>query len=128
VAGRTSNTAHLPRGSSRARPASTARSAQSIRGRATWRRSTPTPAVPRRWFIAQAVRTLALDLLRRRRLLGEAWELYRLNTDPAWLEHVTTDRFLHPEQFAQRYAQVFPGARFTDLYRTRALCWDAPTH
>ncbi len=86
----------------------------------------PTPAVPRRWFVNEAVRTLVGDLLRRRRPAGEAWELYRLNTDPAWLDHVTTDRFLSPEEFAQHYGQVFPGARFTDLYRTRAMCWDAP--
>jgi SAM-dependent methyltransferase len=88
----------------------------------------PTPAVPRRWFITEAIRTLALDLLRHRRPAGEAWELYQLNTDPAWLEHVTSDRFLSPEQFAQHYWQVFPGSTFTDLYRTRAMCWDAPTH
>jgi SAM-dependent methyltransferase len=88
----------------------------------------PRPAVPRRWFITEAIRTLALDLLRRRRPLSEVWELYRLNTDPAWLEHVTTDRFLSPDQFAQRYGAVFPGAQFTDLYRTRAMCWHTPDH
>jgi ubiquinone/menaquinone biosynthesis C-methylase UbiE len=86
----------------------------------------PTPAVPRRWFVNQAVRTLAGDLLRRRRPPAEALELYQLNVDPAWLEHLTTDRFLNPEQFAQRYGQVFPDAHFTGLYRARALCWDAP--
>jgi len=87
-----------------------------------------TPAVPRRWFISQARRTLASDLLGRRRPVAQAWELYRLNTDPAWLDHLTTDRFLSPDQFARCYAQVFPGARFTDLYRTRTMCWDAPAH
>jgi len=87
----------------------------------------PTPAVPHRWFITQAIRTLMLDLLRRRRPPSEAWELYQLNTDPAWLEHLTTDRFLSPEQFTHRYGRVFPGASFTDLYRTRAMCWHAPT-
>jgi ubiquinone/menaquinone biosynthesis C-methylase UbiE len=86
-----------------------------------------TPAVPRRWFIGEALRTLAADLARRRRPAGEAWELFRLNTDPAWLDHLTTDRFLNPAQFTQRYSAVFPGARFTDLYRSRAMCWDAPT-
>ncbi len=86
-----------------------------------------TPAVPRRWFIGEAIRTLAADLVRRRRRPGEAWELFGVNTDPAWLDHLTTDRFLNPAQFAQRYGAVFPGARFTDLYRSRAMCWDAPT-
>lgn len=86
-----------------------------------------TPAVPRRWFIGEAIRTLAADLARRRRPAAQAWELFRLNTDPAWLDHLTTDRFLNPQQFAERYGQVFPGAAFTDLYRSRAMCWDAPT-
>jgi ubiquinone/menaquinone biosynthesis C-methylase UbiE len=86
-----------------------------------------TPAVPRRWFIGEALRTLAADLARRRRPAAQAWELFRLNTDPAWLDHLTTDRFLNPAQFTQRYSAVFPGARFTDLYRARAMCWDAPT-
>jgi ubiquinone/menaquinone biosynthesis C-methylase UbiE len=88
----------------------------------------PRPAVPRWWFVKQAMRTLAVDLLRRRRPPGEAWELYRLSVDPAWLGHLTSDRFLTPDQFAQHYGQVFPGAGFTDLYRTRAMCWNAPTH
>jgi SAM-dependent methyltransferase len=87
----------------------------------------PTPAVPRRWFIGEAVRTLAADLLRRRRGPGEAWELFRLNLDPDWLDHLTTDRFLSPNQFAERYGTVFRGAAFTDLYRARALCWQQPS-
>ena len=87
----------------------------------------PTPAVPRRWFIGEAVRTLGLDLLRRRRPPGQAWELFRLNLDPDWLDHLTTDRFLSPEQFVQRYGAVFPCAAFTALYRARALCWQQPS-
>jgi SAM-dependent methyltransferase len=85
-----------------------------------------TPQVPRRWFIGEAARTLAADVLRRRRPPGEAWELFRLNIDPGWLDHLTTDRFLNPTQFAQRYGAVFPGAAFTDLYRARATCWQQP--
>jgi SAM-dependent methyltransferase len=88
----------------------------------------PRPAVPRRWFVGEALRILAGDLLRRRRPPAEAWELYRLNTEPAWLDHLTTDRFLHPAEFAERYQAVFPGARLADLYRARGLCWDAPAH
>ena len=87
----------------------------------------PTPQVPRRWFVGQAVRTLAADLARRRRPPGEAWELFRLNTDPAWLDHLTSDRFLDSSQFAQRYGAVFPGATFTEMYRSCAMCWDNPT-
>jgi SAM-dependent methyltransferase len=86
----------------------------------------PTPAVPRWWFVREALRALAVDLARRRRPAGEAWELYRLSVDPTWLDHLTSDRFLSPDEFAHHYGQVFPGASFTDLYRTRAMCWDAP--
>jgi ubiquinone/menaquinone biosynthesis C-methylase UbiE len=86
----------------------------------------PRPAVPRRWFVKEAIRILAGDLLRRRRPAAEALELYQLNTDPSWLEHLTAERFLSPDQFAQRYQAVFPGASLTDLYRARGLCWDAP--
>ena len=71
-------------------------------------------------------RILADDLLRRRRSSQEAWELFQLNTDPDWLAHLTSDRFLTPEQFTQRYGQVFPDARFTDLYRARAMAWEHP--
>jgi SAM-dependent methyltransferase len=84
------------------------------------------PAVPRRWFVAEAVRALALDLALRRRPPGEALELYRLSTHPAWLDHVTADRFLSPAEFERRYGRAFPGATFTGMYRSRALCWDAP--
>jgi SAM-dependent methyltransferase len=85
-----------------------------------------TPTVPRRWFVAEAIRTLLGDLARHRRPVSEAWELFGLNTNPGWLDHQTTDRFLNPQQFARRYGQVFPGARFAALYRSRAMCWDAP--
>jgi ubiquinone/menaquinone biosynthesis C-methylase UbiE len=87
----------------------------------------PTPAVPRRWFWQEAIRMLLFDVTRRRRQVGEAWELFRLNTDPDWLDHLTADRFLNPEEFAQRYGAIFPGAVFTDLYRARALCWRQPS-
>ena len=86
----------------------------------------PTPQVPRRWFVGEALRTLAVDLLRRRRPAGEAWELFRLNVDPDWLDHLTSDRFLDLTQFAERYGGVFPGAAFTDLYRAQAMCWEQP--
>jgi ubiquinone/menaquinone biosynthesis C-methylase UbiE len=85
----------------------------------------PQPAIPRAWFIREAVRILAGDLLRRRRPPAQAWELLRLNLDPAWLDHQAADRFLSPQQFTQQYSAVFPGATFTDLYRARAMCWEA---
>jgi SAM-dependent methyltransferase len=85
----------------------------------------PRPAISRRWFLADALRQLLLDLIRRRRPAREAVELFRLNIHPGWLDHVTSDRFLSPAEFERRYGSVFPGARYTGLDFARALCWDA---
>lgn len=82
-----------------------------------------TPAVPRWWFRREALRRLAGDLLRRRRPVQEAIELCRLQMHPAWLDHVTSDRFLSPSEFRRRYGSVFPGGHFTDLYRSCVLTW-----
>ncbi len=85
------------------------------------------PAISRRWFIGAAVRGLVVDLVKRRRPVREAFELFRLNTHPGWLDHITTDRFLSPAEFELRYGSVFPGARYQDLYFAKAMCWDAPS-
>jgi SAM-dependent methyltransferase len=87
----------------------------------------PRGKVSRRWLWKEAIRILAGDLIKRRRSSQEAWELFQLNTDPDWLDHLTSDRFLTPQQFTDRYSAVFPGARLTELYRARALCWTCPT-
>jgi SAM-dependent methyltransferase len=87
----------------------------------------PTRQVPRRWFWWEAVRILVGDLARHRRPPEEAWELFQLNTDPDWLDHLTSDRFLNPQQFTQQYGAVFTAATVTDLYRARALSWARPT-
>jgi SAM-dependent methyltransferase len=85
----------------------------------------PRPAISRRWFLADALRQLLLDLMGRRRPAREAVELFRLNIHPGWLDHVTSDRFLSPAEFERRYGSVFPGARYTGLDFARGLCWDA---
>jgi hypothetical protein len=74
---------------------------------------------------AEARRGLIVDLRRHRRPVGEAVEVYRLSTAPAWLAHVSTDEFLTPEDFEQTYSQVFPGAEFTPMYRATAMHWRA---
>jgi SAM-dependent methyltransferase len=70
----------------------------------------------RTWFLAEARRTLVRDVLRRRRPVREARELYRLSTDAGWLDHQVVDRPLPPGTFEQVYGEVFPGAEFTALY------------
>ena len=59
----------------------------------------------------------------RQERLAEAIEVLRLQTHPAWLDHVTSDRFLSPSEFRHRYGDIFPGGRFTDLYRSCVLTW-----
>lgn len=83
----------------------------------------PKPAVPRWWFRREALRRFAGDVVARRRPLPEAVEMLRLLLHPAWLDHVTSDRFLSPSEFRQRYGNVFPGGDFTDLYRSCVLTW-----
>ena len=48
------------------------------------------PALPRWWFVGGAVRHLLVDLAGRPAPARELWEL---RTDPAWLDHLTRDRY-----------------------------------
>jgi SAM-dependent methyltransferase len=77
----------------------------------------------RRWFGVEARRTLMRDVLSRRRPPREARELYRLSTEPVWLDHQASDRPLPPGQFERVYGETFPGAEFTPLCRTMAMHW-----
>jgi ubiquinone/menaquinone biosynthesis C-methylase UbiE len=83
------------------------------------------PQLPRWWFYLDAWRRLRADLLHRP--VHEALELYKLRTHPAWLNHLTSDRYLSREGFEQRYGSVFEGATFVDLDRGRikAMWWRA---
>jgi hypothetical protein len=62
-------------------------------------------------------------VLHHRRPISEAVEVFRLSVHPAWLDHVASDAFLSPDEFAHRYLDVFPDAEITHLYRARALHW-----
>jgi hypothetical protein len=86
----------------------------------------PRHQAPRRWFRAEARNALLLDLRHHRRPIREAVELYRLSTDPGWLDHLTTDIFLTPEEFRHVYGSVFPGADFAPFYRAVGMHWRAP--
>jgi SAM-dependent methyltransferase len=72
---------------------------------------------------AEAWRTFGADL--RRRPVREAVELLRLQLDPDWLDHQTTDQLM-PAPDWDRYARtVFPGASIAPLHRAHALSWTA---
>jgi SAM-dependent methyltransferase len=81
------------------------------------------PALPRWWFVGGAVRHLLVDLARRP---THARELWGLRTDPAWLDHLTRDRYLSRAGFERRYAWAFPGARFRPVGGLHAMLWRAP--
>ena len=81
------------------------------------------PTLPRWWFVGGAVRDLLVDLGRRP---AHARELWGLRTDPAWLDHLTGDRYLSRAAFERRYAQTFPGARFRPVGGSHAMLWHAP--
>ena len=85
----------------------------------------PRRQAPRRWYRAEARTTLLLDLRHRRRPVRDAVELYRLATHPGWLDHLTTDVFLTPDQFTTTYRTTFPDAELTPLHRALALHWRA---
>jgi SAM-dependent methyltransferase len=82
--------------------------------------------VRRSWFRTEAWRGFRDDLLHHRRPVAEAVELLRLNLDPDWLDHQTTDKLWPPAVWDAVAREVFPGATITGLYRARALCWRAP--
>jgi SAM-dependent methyltransferase len=79
--------------------------------------------LPRWWFVAGAVRHLLADLARRP---AHARELWRLRTDPAWLDHLTHDRYLSRAGFERRYTRAFPGARFPPIGGVHVMLWRAP--
>jgi 2-polyprenyl-3-methyl-5-hydroxy-6-metoxy-1,4-benzoquinol methylase len=83
------------------------------------------PEVPRRWLRARARRTFGADLLHRRRPVRQAVELLRLQLDPDWLDHQTTDRLRPAEDWDAHCRAVFPGAALVTLDRARALTWEA---
>jgi SAM-dependent methyltransferase len=81
------------------------------------------PVVPRAWFRRRAWQMFRQDLARR--TVREAVELLRLQLDPDWLDHQTTDRLHGREEWDAHCRAVFPGAAIGPLDRARALSWDA---
>jgi ubiquinone/menaquinone biosynthesis C-methylase UbiE len=79
--------------------------------------------VPRSWLRGQAWRMLAADLRHRHRPLREAVELLRLQLDPDWLDHQTSDRLRPAADWDAHCRAVFPGATITPFRRARTLDW-----
>jgi trans-aconitate methyltransferase len=81
--------------------------------------------VPRRWFRNQALRTFGADLAGHRHSPREALELLRLRLDPAWLDHLATDRLLPAAEWEAVSRTVLPRAEIAALHRARAVHWTA---
>jgi SAM-dependent methyltransferase len=84
--------------------------------------SRPTP--PGWVYRLGAVREFPADL--RRHGWQQARWLLRFRTSTAWLDHLTSDRYLSRQEFEQRSGAVFPGARFQALGYAHALVWHSP--
>lgn len=61
-----------------------------------------------------------------RRGPGAAWEIYRLTTRRAWLDHRVSDRFFSREELIRCCGELFPGYRLDVLGGPRGLglVWD----
>jgi hypothetical protein len=86
---------------------------------APWTRAVA-PCSSRWWFVGGAVRHLLGDLGRQP---ADAGELWRLRTDPAWLDQLTQDRYLSRTDFERRYEEAFPEARFQSLGAFHTMLW-----
>ena len=58
-----------------------------------------------------------------------AWEIYRLSTRRAWLDHRVSDRFFTRAELERSCQALFPGYRLDILGGQRGigLSWDAPS-
>lgn len=75
----------------------------------------------------EAWRAFHAALVHRRRPVGEAVELLRLQLNGDWLDHRASDRLHAPEDWDRLATQVFPDAAITSLEQARGLHWRAPT-
>jgi hypothetical protein len=71
-----------------------------------------------------AVRGFPADL--RRHGWQQACWLLKFRTSTAWLDHLTSDRYLSRQGFEQRHGAIFRGAQFHALGYAHALVWHNP--
>jgi 2-polyprenyl-3-methyl-5-hydroxy-6-metoxy-1,4-benzoquinol methylase len=76
----------------------------------------------------RALAVLALGASITRRGPATAWQIYRLSTRAAWLDHRVSDRFFSRAELELSCQQLLPGYRFDSLGGVRGigLIWDAP--
>ena len=84
--------------------------------------ATQSPKPRWKWY-AGNVRNLVWDLRAR---TPDAWERFRLNCDPHWIDHLVHDRFLSPEDFISVYSTAYPGAVVAPLGGLYTVAWEKP--
>ena len=80
----------------------------------------PLSPVTKWMFFVGALGHLVVDLARRRK---EAFALYRLDTDRAWIAHLATDHYLSRPEFERRYRGYFPHAEFHRARNLHICSW-----
>ena len=80
----------------------------------------PISPLPSWVFRVGAVIYLPIDLVSRHK---DAFALYRLDADPAWIAHLASDRYLSRSEFQRRYSAHFPGAVFHRARHLHICCW-----
>ena len=80
--------------------------------------------------VGRSLPVSGLRILALAQLLGDtvrrpehAVELYRLGTEPAWLAHLASDRYLSREQFEAALERYFPGAAFARAKHLHVCSW-----
>ena len=70
----------------------------------------------------------ALETLRRRRSLPDAWTVMKLRQHPIWITHARTNHPMTRPEFHQRYSEVFAGCEVTDTIDpfVCAVRWQRP--
>jgi SAM-dependent methyltransferase len=79
------------------------------------------------WHIHEAFADAEESYRSRSRNPEIATDVLRLRLHPGWLEHVSTNVPLTPDEFHQQYEAVFPGIEFSTLHKeVVAAYWRAP--
>ena len=79
------------------------------------------------WHIHEAFADAEESYRSRSRNPEIAADVLRLRLHPAWLEHVSTNVPLTPDEFHKQYEAVFPGIEFSTLHKeVVAAYWRAP--
>jgi len=50
--------------------------------------------------------------------------LLKFRTSAAWLDHISSDRYLTRQEFERRYGSIFSGARYENLGYAHGLVWE----